>query len=647
MPTYFLSANRDSVQQDPYLLQLENGSILGLWTDLKPDPGVRGSFGVYGRSWQGDLGGAAASDVRINNLTDDIQRSPAATSFANGNFAVIFESRGPSAINGHDDAYFDSYIKFFNADGSPRGQARQLTPNTTDDHYVVDIVTLSNGQAVTLVARYESGGFYDLLAYRHRPNGQQVADPVRLVDDAEVYVNAWTGAGYISPSIAASGNGQYAVSWHQRTVQGDLIGYAVWVQTYRADGTPISDARVIAPLIASEADRFGLEQSHSEITGRTAGGYGLAWMREEATTSDSDVFFRLLNPNGSAATAAVRVNSDRREGTQVLQDVVDLGAGRTLVTYFDDGNLYGRAFGPGGKALQGSFRITQEEPYDLMGGGNSIISQQGQIVSSFRAEISYAYDDDVLIASRNLTLPKVTAGPGDNRVQGTFVNDQLYGQKGNDTLFGDRGNDRLFGGPGHDTLSGQAGHDTLDGGSGNDVLRGGAGNDLLRGGAGRDTLQGDAGRDTLEGGSGNDVLRGGAGNDVLRGDGGADSLFGGGGQDRLVGGAGADRMTGGAGADMFVFREVRDSPAGAGRDRILDFQPGTDHLDLRQIDGNIRQAGNQALEFNGTQPGANAVWYSREGGSVFVRGDVDGDTRPDFAIQLIGISALTADDFLL
>jgi len=132
----------------------------------------------------------------------------------------------------------------------------------------------------------------------------------------------------------------------------------------------------------------------------------------------------------------------------------------------------------------------------------------------------------------------------------------------------------LTGTKGSDTLTGGNGNNTLRGGAGNDLLLGGPGNDWLFGGAGADTLRGGAGNDRLTGGGGNDRLFGGPGNDVLDGGASRDRLFGGPGDDRLIGGAGRDVLTGGAGADTFVFAP------GHGRDRITDFEPGTDSLEL-------------------------------------------------------------------
>lgn len=128
----------------------------------------------------------------------------------------------------------------------------------------------------------------------------------------------------------------------------------------------------------------------------------------------------------------------------------------------------------------------------------------------------------------------------------------------------------------HDIISGYA----LDvtGSKGRDKLVGYTHDDTLSGGAGNDHLAGNAGADVLNGGGGADALLGGAGKDQLFGGSGADALYGDGGADILVGGIGADKLSGGLGADTFVFA------AGAGADRILDFDLGKDHIDLTAFD---------------------------------------------------------------
>lgn len=72
----------------------------------------------------------------------------------------------------------------------------------------------------------------------------------------------------------------------------------------------------------------------------------------------------------------------------------------------------------------------------------------------------------------------------------------------------------------------------------------------------------------LSGTSGDDILHGGAGDDDLRG---------GAGDDILSDGAGVDALSGGAGRDIFVLTWD------AAGDRIVDFEPGADRLDLSEF----------------------------------------------------------------
>jgi hypothetical protein len=213
---------------------------------------------------------------------------------------------------------------------------------------------------------------------------------------------------------------------------------------------------------------------------------------------------------------------------------------------------------------------------------------------------------------------------GDDRgagaVRGTTGADTLFGLGGHDELFGLNGSDRLYGGQGDDRLIGGQGADLLDGGAGFDIasyrdaaagvrasLHSSAGN---TGEAAGDTyfgiegLEGSAQADILTGNNGANDLFGGRGSDHISGMGGADRIFGGegddvingqGGNDVIDGGAGNDILSGGlSGRDWFVVG------TDTGRDRILDFEIGTDILDFRGTglsfdDLVIRQVGADAL----------------------------------------------------
>ncbi|MFP4329027.1 MAG: M10 family metallopeptidase C-terminal domain-containing protein, partial [Paracoccaceae bacterium] len=130
----------------------------------------------------------------------------------------------------------------------------------------------------------------------------------------------------------------------------------------------------------------------------------------------------------------------------------------------------------------------------------------------------------------------------------------------------------------------------------------------------------DQGR-VLRAGDGGQALRGGAGDDLIAGGNDDDRLDGGAGDDILVDGAGTDRLTGGPGADIFVLS------ADGATDRILDFQPGLDRIDLTGFPGLYDPA---QLTFNETGGGARIAWrgevteISRAGGGGLTIGEVFG-----------------------
>jgi len=152
------------------------------------------------------------------------------------------------------------------------------------------------------------------------------------------------------------------------------------------------------------------------------------------------------------------------------------------------------------------------------------------------------------------------------------------------------------------------------------------------------------GDDVMFGSRFNDDLLGGAGDDRLSGGKGDDFLHGGRGDDRIIGGLGCDELTGGPGADTFVFTSLRDSVAGRARDVIMDFGR-TDTIDLSAIDARAAARGDQAFRFIDGAKFSGKAGELRVKGDI-VSGDVDGDAKADFSIEVRGVT-LTEDHFIL
>ncbi len=216
---------------------------------------------------------------------------------------------------------------------------------------------------------------------------------------------------------------------------------------------------------------------------------------------------------------------------------------------------------------------------------------------------------------------------------------------------GGPGNDSLYGSIGDDTMRGWGGDDWIIGWAGRDLMEGGAGVDQLYGRDDDDTLYGENGQDSLFGDAGNDLLYGGLRLDRLWGDEGNDTLHGGDGNDIVNGGVGADVLYGDAGADTFYFINLNEVGLAAGtRDMIMDFEVGVDRISVGGIDADAIHSGNNVFRFSTTGlhdglPGSLRV--ITEGGNTLVMADRDGDGVSDFSIEIAGIHALTAADFLL
>jgi Ca2+-binding RTX toxin-like protein len=158
---------------------------------------------------------------------------------------------------------------------------------------------------------------------------------------------------------------------------------------------------------------------------------------------------------------------------------------------------------------------------------------------------------------------------------------RITGTDGDDTIIVDPSSTAVIffdGGDGFDYYDASSGPEILNGGAEDDFLAGGGGTDRIHGNEDDDVLYGEAGDDVLWGDSGDDVLVGGTGDDVLWGGTGSDKLMGGPGDDTLIGGRGLDVLIGGSGKDTFRFRA--DHTGGNKLDKIRDFKPGDDTIEL-------------------------------------------------------------------
>lgn len=255
------------------------------------------------------------------------------------------------------------------------------------------------------------------------------------------------------------------------------------------------------------------------------------------------------------------------------------------------------------------------------------------------ALIGTAYGADVAAVADAQQVADLVATV-DLNIVGSALSDHLGGGLGNDTIDGLGGSDDMAGGRGNDTYLVESSGDTITewAGEGVDsviasasyVLSANVENLTLAATAGGKDGTGNELANRLTGNAANNVLNGLAGDDLITGAGGTDNL------------------TGGLGNDVFKFNAVADSAVGNKRDVITDFSAG-DRIDLAAIDAKSgTPAVNDAFSYIGSAA------YSKVAGQLqfnavthLLSGDVNGDGKADFEIQLVGVPLLTVADLVL
>ncbi|WP_053076571.1 S-layer family protein [Caenimonas sp. SL110] len=246
----------------------------------------------------------------------------------------------------------------------------------------------------------------------------------------------------------------------------------------------------------------------------------------------------------------------------------------------------------------------------------SVVSTDAAGNSSWRSEtLDVTIREEGLILMGTPDPDNLVGATGDDQIYGLEANDALYGGLGDDTYYVDFHKDKVFEGldEGTDRVIASVSW-KLDPNVENLTLVGGA--ILARGNELNNSLQG------------ND-----AGN-------------------RLDGMAGADSLWGGAGADHFIYTTAGDSMPGPGLfDVILDFMAAEgDMIDLQGIDANTAVSGNQAFTFIGSASfsSSHATGQLRfDAASHMLYGSIDADSDAEFAVELAGVSSLSAASLIL
>lgn len=449
-------------------------------------------------------------------------------------------------------------------------------PYQADDFTsVTDLATLTNGKVAVVLRVNETTNHIRILD-PSAAGGSSLSDPISI----PVMVNL----GLKSLEVTALAGSGFVVTWVEMGKAGAAGSepiVTVKYQVYNASGTPIDNEPAAFYASSTEAASVGAPN----VLALPGGGFALAAQVVPIFGhSNMEVRLSIFDAAGQRASDKLLVSKPAAEGEFSLNGLsmladgriaVHLSSGIQIVDPRDEAIMMKGTAGNDhyiGTAFNDTF--DGSAGVDRLDGGNGI---------DF---VSFATAKAGVTASLSGGMGGDAAGDTYISIEGLLGSSfaDVFTGNGSAILKGRGGDDTYFTKAG-DTAeeSPHEGRDTVVS-NGSYALKADAEIEFLKisglsaktsanltGSNTANEIVGHGGRNALRGLDGNDVLKASSGNDTLKGDAGSDRLHGGAGNDKLYGGTGTGR-------DVFVFDTKPNKTSNV--DRIYDFNPKYDSIQL-------------------------------------------------------------------
>ncbi|HET7675492.1 MAG TPA: hypothetical protein VFL54_08215, partial [Gammaproteobacteria bacterium] len=302
-----------------------SGDFVVAWTDGSGADGDNN--GVFMRRYRAD-GVPLGNDVLVNQAqTAGAQGVPAVAMDAAGDFVVAWKAAG-IADN-------DVFMRRYRADGAPLGGPMLVNTTHTAGPQILPKIAMDAAGDFVIVWADVSGADGDgagVFAQRYSADGTPL--------EGEVLVNAaQTAGGQARPVVGMDAGGDFVVAWTDISgADGD--SYGIFMQRYRADGTPLG-----GEVLVNKSQTIGNQQIPA-IAMDAVGDFAIAW--EDTSGADGDgygVFMQRYTADGAPLGDEIQVNTTQTAGNQAQPAAAMDAAGDFAVAWADysgaDGSGYG------------------------------------------------------------------------------------------------------------------------------------------------------------------------------------------------------------------------------------------------------------------------------------------------------------------
>jgi hypothetical protein len=287
-----------NLQNEPSVAMDAAGDFAVTWTSY----GQNGAYdGVYARCF--DLQGTAeTSEIQVNTSVLARQDHSDVAMDQNGDFAVVWEGYGQSG------GPWNVYGQRFNVAGAKQGSQFQINQYSPNQHVMLPKVAmdLAGDFVVTWQSYGQDGSGYGIYARRY--NAAAAAQGNEFLVNSLITSN-WQ----VTPDVGMDAKGDFVITWSSfgQNQQYDtglpVAGYSYYgisCRMFNADGSNFQYTDPTTGKVTSGEWRVNATLDSNEMTPVIGVGqneeFAIAWVQE--SSSDSQVYCRLVNPDSAATT---------------------------------------------------------------------------------------------------------------------------------------------------------------------------------------------------------------------------------------------------------------------------------------------------------------------------------------------------------
>ncbi len=215
-----------SYQWAPSVAADTDGDFVVVWSAYNASGGDTDNTSVQGQRFA--LAGAVGGEFQVNTYTTNSQVDPAVAIAPDGNFVVVWESRGSS---GSDNDPKSIQGQRYGSDGTALGDEFQINTYTTSYQHNPAVAVAPDGDFVVVWESFGSSGSDHSAA---SIQGQRYASDGTALG-AQFQVNTYTTYSQDDPSVTVASDGDFIVVW-RRSEWGGTLGN-IHGQCYASDGT--------------------------------------------------------------------------------------------------------------------------------------------------------------------------------------------------------------------------------------------------------------------------------------------------------------------------------------------------------------------------------------------------------------------------